>query len=282
MRLYDAKTMFKRNSTITILLAAALGCAAAQNRADPRTPHIKDGKPNLTAPAPRLNGKPNLSGLWQAERTPERDYAAVLGDDFPGLQIDLVDINKNVLDIFWGLKPGEEPLSPEGAAVYKQHQDNPIAYPHAQCLPDGIPADMFVMTFKMVQAQQEILLLTELNSPARQIYTDGRPLPKDPEPSWMGYSVGKWDGDTLVVDTIGFNGRGWLDAFGHPSSDRMHVTERYRRRDFGHMDLDFTFDDPKYYTRPFGLKASLKLIPDSDLFEYVCAENEKDRRHLGK
>ena len=147
---------------------------------------------------------------------------------------------------------------------------------------DGVPADMFVMTFKMIQAPQEIVLLTELNSPSRQIYTDGRPLPKDPEPSWMGYSVGKWDGDTLVVETSGLNDRGWLDAFGHARSELMHITERYHRRDFGHMDLEFTFEDPKYYTRPFGLKTAVRLIPDSDLIEYVCSENEKDRSHLGK
>ena len=276
--------MLDRRTMILILSAGAIMSADAQslNHLDPRTPRTKDGKPNLTAPAPRLNGKPDLSGLWQAERTPDREYTGVLGNDFTAIQIDLQDINKNVLNVFWGLKPEDEPLRPEGAAVYKLHQENPLTYPHAQCLPDGVPADMFVMTFKMIQAPQEIVLLTELNSPGRQIYTDGRPLPKDPNPSWMGYSVGKWEGDTFVVDTIGLNDRGWLDAFGHPRSEQMHITERYHRRDFGHMDLEFTFNDPKYYTRPFGLKAALKLIPDSDLLEYVCSENEKDRKHLGK
>jgi hypothetical protein len=276
--------MFDRRTLIVILLAGLSVGADAQslNHLDPRTPRTKDGKPNLTAPAPRLDGKPDLSGLWQAERTPDREYTGVLGNEFTAIQIDLQDINKNVLNVFWGLKPEDEPLRPEGAAVYKRHQENPLAYPHAQCLPDGVPADMFVMTFKMIQAPQEIVLLTELNSPGRQIYTDGRPFPKDPNPSWMGYSVGKWEGDTFVVDTIGLNDRGWLDGFGHPRSEQMHVTERYHRRDFGHMDLEFTFNDPKYYTRPFGLKAALKLIPDSDLFEYVCSENEKDRKHMGK
>ena len=268
---------------IPIIVAAMSLPLPAQwlNYRDARTPRTNDGKPNLTAPAPRLNGKPDLSGLWQAERTPEREYTSVLGNEFARLQIDLHDINKNVLNIFWGLKREEEPLTPEGAAVYKLHQDNPLTYPHTQCLPDGVPADMFVMTFKMIQAPQEIVMLTELNSPPRQIYTDRRALPKDPEPSWMGYSIGKWEGDMLVVDTIGLNDRGWLDAFGHPRSEQMHMTERYHRRDFGHMDLEFTFNDPKYYTRPFGLKAALRLLPDSDLIEYVC-ENEKDRTHLGK
>ena len=278
------REVFDRRTIIVILSAGVIVSADAQslNYLDPRTPRTKDGKPNLTAPAPRLRGQPDLSGLWQAERTPEREYTGVLGNDFTAVQIDLQDINKNVLNVFWGLKPEDEPLRPEGAAIYKLHQENPVTYPHAQCLPDGVPADMFVMTFKMIQAPQEIVLLTELNSPGRQIYTDGRPFPKDPNPSWTGYSVGKWEGDTLVVDTIGLNNRGWLDAFGHPRSEQMHITERYHRRDFGHMDLEFTFHDPKYYTRPFGLKAALKLIPDSDLLEYVCSENEKDRKHLGK
>jgi hypothetical protein len=276
--------MSARSTMMGVLLACALECAHAQwlGHPDSRTPRTKDGKANLAAPAPRLNGKPDLTGLWQAERTPEPEYARVLGKDYSALQIDLHDINKDVLNVFWGLKPEEEPLSAEGAAAYKSHQATPFLYPHTQCLPDGIPADMFVMTFKMIQAPQEIVMLTEIGSPPRQIFTDGRGLPQDPEPSWMGYSIGKWEGDRLVVQTNGLNDRGWLDGFGHPRSERMRVTERYRRRDFGHMDLEMTLDDPKYYTRPFTLKANLKLMPDSDILEYVCAENEKDRAHLGK
>src|SRR5262249_4779858 len=159
---------------------------------------------------------------------------------------DLHDINKSTLNIFWGLAPQEEPLTPAGAEAYKRHQDSPDMYPHARCLPDGVPADMFVMIVKLLQLPQEIVMLTELNSPPRQIYTDGRDLPEDPDRTWMGSSVGKWQGDTLVVETNGLNDQGWLDAFGHPRSEQMHITERYRRRDFGHMDLEFTFNDPKY------------------------------------
>ena len=125
-------------------------------------------------------------------------------------------------------------------------------------------------------------MLSESADPPRQIHTDGRPLPTDPDPTWMGYSVGHWEGDTLVVETNGLNDRAWLDAFGHPRSESMRITERYRRRDFGHMDLEITFNDPKYYTRPFTMKTGLRFMPDSDLLEYVCAENEKDRIHLGK
>jgi len=268
---------------IALFLCATTALSAQWlNHPTPGIPRMPDGKPNLTAPAPRLNGKPELSGLWQAERTSLREYASVLGNDFTAVQIDTHDITKNVLNIFWGLKPEEEPLSAEGAAAYKRHQENPLQYPHTQCLPDGVPADLFVMTFKMIEAPNEIVMLTEIGSPPRQIYTDGRSLPKNPDPTWMGYSVGKWQGDTLVVETVGLNDRGWLDGFGHPRSEAMRMTERYHRRDFGHMDLEITFDDAKYYTRPFTIKAGLKLIPDSDILEYLCAENEKDRAHLGK
>ena len=274
--------MLTLRTSALLVLAAARAPAQWLNYPDLRTPRTRDGKANLLAPAPRLNGKPDLSGLWQVERSPEREYTSVLGDAFAALQIDLHDINKNVLNVLWGLKPEEEPLTPEGAAAYKRHQATPHLWPHTQCLPAGVPADMIVMTFKMIQTPQEIVLLTELNSPARQIYLDGRLLPKDPQPSWMGYSVARWESDTLVVETNGFNERAWLDAFGHPRSEQMRMTERYLRRDFGHMDLEFTFNDPKYYTRPFGLRALPRLIPDSDLSEYVCTENERDRAHLGK
>jgi len=186
------------------------------------------------------------------------------------------------LNVFWGMKPEEEPLRPEALAIVKHRQQSPLENPFTQCLPGGIPAALLVQTFKIIQTPKEMVMLPEILNPPRQIHTDGRPLPRDPDPRWMGYSVGHWEGDTLVVDTVGVNERAWLDAAGHPRSESMHITERYRRRDFGHMDLEITFNDPKYYTRPFSIKTALTLLPDSDLFEYVCAENEKDRVHLGK
>ena len=126
------------------------------------------------------------------------------------------------------------------------------------------------------------MILQEGDATFRQIFLDGRPLPKDPQPSWMGYSVGKWEGDSLIVDTVGFNDKGWLDGAGHPHSEALKVQERYRRRDFGHMDAQVTIDDPKMYTKPFTIKYILDLVPDSEIAEYVCDENEKDRAHLGK
>lgn len=270
------------NKAIALLLTAASVPLAAQwlDHPDARIPRTKDGKPNLTAPAPRLNGKPDLSGLWQAERTPPDEYTRVLGDQFTALQIDHGVITKHVLNVFWGLKPEEEPLRPEAAAILKQRRVSPLGSPNSRCLPGGIPHAMFVLTFKMTQTPREIVMLPEADPP-REIYTDGRSLPKDPLPSWMGYSVGKWEGDTLVVETNGLNEQAWIDGAGHPRSESMRITERYRRRDFGHMDLEITFDDPKYYTRPFSIKAGFLLVPDSDRLEYVCAENEKQRGHLG-
>jgi hypothetical protein len=278
------RVMRNRSMVIGIILVGAVTYAHAQwlNYPDSRTPRTKDGKPNLTAPAPRLNGKPDVSGLWQAERTPAHEFDSVLGNGFTALQVDTHDITKHVLNVFWGMKPEDEPLRPEAAAILKHRMQSPLEYPHTQCLPGSIPLALLVFTFKIIQTPQEIVMLSETADPPRQIHTDGRPLPKDPDPTWMGYSVGRWEGDTLVVETIGINDRAWLDGFGHPRSESMHITERYRRRDFGHMDLEITFNDPKYYTRPFTIKTGLRLIPDSDLLEYVCNENEKDRPHLGK
>ena len=137
-----------------------------------------------------------------------------------------------------------------------------------------------ILPFKIVQTPRQMVMLFEHYDPARQIYTDGRPLPTDPNPSWMGYATGRWQGDTLVVESAGFNDKTWLDAFGHPRSESARMTERYHRRDFGHLDVEVTVNDPKYYTRAFPVKLPFHLIPNSDVLEAVCAENEKDRVHL--
>jgi hypothetical protein len=279
--------MFHRRIFVSLMgisLAGIFTCAYAQwpNYPDSRIPRTKDGKPNLTARAPRLNGKPDISGVWQADRSPASEYDRVLGKGFSDLQPDTYDITTNFLNVFWGMKPEEEPLRPEAAAMVNHRRQNPHESAFTQCLPGGIPATLLVQTFKIIQTPHEIVMLPEIVNPPRQIHTDGRPLPKDPDPRYMGYSIGHWEGDTLVVDTVGVNERTSLDVAGHPRSASMHITERYRRRDLGHMDLEITFNDPKYYTRPFSIKTGLTLLPDTDLFEYVCAENEKDRVHLGK
>ena len=245
---------------IAVLLAAAAARADAQ--------------------VPRLNGKPDLSGVWQAERTPVSEFVRVLGPGLPLLQPDLNDVTKHFINVFWDVNPAEWPLRPEAAAISDQRQKSGRDFPTAYCLPGSIPAATLVLSFKIVQAAREIVVIPGTGDPARQIHIDGRKLPKNPEPSWMGSSVGRWDGDTLVVETTGFNERAWLDGFGHPRSETMKITERYRRRDVKHMDLEMTFDDPKYYTRPFGFKTTLTLQPESDVLEYVCTENEKDNAHF--
>ena len=137
--------------------------------------------------------------------------------------------------------------------------------------------EMAPAPYKIVQTAGVTFMLYERDTTYRQVYTDGRKLPDDPQPSWLGYSVGKWDGDSLVVDTIGFNDRGWLDARAHTHSEALHLTERFHRIDFGHMEIEETFSDPAVYSRPLTATVKATLIPDTELLEYVCAENEKDR-----
>ena len=274
--------MLRRVLTLGLLMAAAVVSVEAQwlNHRDPTIPRTADGKPNLTAPAPRFNGKPDLSGVWETERTSPADYAKVLGPGFAQLQVDFNDVTKHMINAFWGVKPGEEPFTPEGAAAFRQRQGQEPQ--GAACLPAGLPVNLFVLWFKMIQAPGEIVVIPGTGDPPRQIYTDGRSLPRDPEPSWTGHSVGAWEGDTLVVQTVGIHPKAALDAFGHPRSEQMRITERYRRRDLGHMDLEITFDDPQYYTRSFAIKTTVTLVPDSDVLDYVCTENEKDRAHYTK
>lgn len=261
----------------TLLLTVALPLAAQWiDHRDPQTPR-KNNKPDLTAPAPRMHGKPDISGVWQAERAPLSEITSVLGSETANLQIDISDVGKYYIDAFWGLRPDQEPLRPEAAAILKRRANTPD--PTSRCLPAGIPGGLFIYAFKVIQTPREIVMLPESGDPPRQIYLDGRSLPVNPQPSWSGYSVAKWQGDALVVQTTGFNEDSWLDGFGHPRSETMHVTETYRRRDFGHMDLEVNIEDAKYYTRPFGFKTRLNLMADSDVLEYICGENEKDRVH---
>lgn len=270
--------MLRLVSTLGFLLAIATSVNAQWlNYRDPKTPRTADGKANLSAPAPRMNGRPDMSGVWQAERTPTDEFVKAFGPGLPQLQVDLADVTKYVLNVFWGTKPGEEPLTPAGAAKFKENTSSGLDFQAAYCMPHGMPTNLSVLVFKMVQAPGEIVVMPGTGDPARQVYTDGRSLPKDPEPNWTGYSVGTWQGDTLVVETVGVTTRAWLDGFGHPRSEAMRVTERYRRRDFGHMEAEFSLEDSKYYTRPFGFKTTLTLQPDTDWLEYVCTENWKNR-----
>ena len=266
-----------------ILIVGAMACAHAQwlNHPDSRAPRTKDGKPNLTAPAPRMNGKPDLSGVWEVDPTPMSELKRALPPDFFELQVDVPALSKYAVNLLWDIKPEDDPSRPEASALVKQRGEAAFKdLPPSRCLPGSVPYSLLILPFKILQAPQQMVMLFEHYDPYRQIYTDGRALPKDPDPSWMGYAAGKWQSDTLVVESAGFNDRTWLDVGGHPRSESMRMTERFHRRDFGHMDIDVTINDPKYYTRAFTVKLGFHLIPDSDVLEAVCAENEKDRSHL--
>src|SRR3979490_1331097 len=153
--------------------------------------------------------------------------------------------------------------------------------PTSRCVPAGIPrAEPTPQRRRVIQVPGLLVILYEGINPQRLIYTDGRKLPVDPQPAWLGYSVGRWDGDALVVESNGFNQASWLDGIGHPRSEATRVTERIRRRDFGHMEVDVTIDDPQSYMKPFSIRYTQTLTPDTDILESICNENEKDRVHL--
>lgn len=257
---------------VSALLVARL-CAQAQwnepLKGAPRTP---DGKVNMTGPVPRVNGKPDLSGIWQVEAEPRGPGLFGLGES-PN--------SKYFRDILSDFKRGEEPLTLEGAEILRRNTQPGVVGPNLRCLPDGVPhADLLPEPFKIIQTPGEILFLYEVETMFRQVFTDGRNFPVDPSPTWLGYSVGRWDGDSLVVDTVGFNDLSWLDARGHGHSEEMRVEERFRRRDFGHLDVTVTITDPKIFTRPVTINFVEQLLPDTDVYEHICNENEKDAAHL--
>jgi hypothetical protein len=186
------------------------------------------------------------------------------------------------MNILADFKPEEAPLKASMLATFREHAGgHGKDFPPTHCLPMGVPVvDAAPEPFKVIQTSAVVVMLYEADTTFRQIHTDGRKLPADPQPSWYGYSVGKWDGDSLVVETAGLSDRSWLDAVGHTHSDAMHVTERFHRRDFGHMEVQITVDDPQNYTKPFTIQVNENLLADTDIIESICLENEKDATHL--
>lgn len=235
----------------------------------PRTP---DGKPNLSAPVPKAaDGKPDLSGLWRRARGPNQRIRGGLA------------MGPNLEDF---MRPGEEipPLRPAAEALYKQRLANFMAdRPSARCLPHSIPDQMLIVVpLKIVQNPGVTFILYEEFARFRQIFTDGRSFPADFTPAWLGYSVGKWEGEWFVVDTRGFNDKSWLDDSGRPHTESLHTIERFRRRDFGHMDVEVTIDDPGAYTKPWSFPMQFEFLADTEMIEDVC-DNEKDAAHsVGK
>jgi hypothetical protein len=253
---------------ILFILALALAESPADgqwlNYRVPGTPRLADGAPNLSAPAPRApDGRPDLSGIWE-----------VVGDQV--MPTDGRVRSKYIYNLAADLPEGA-PLQPWARALYEvRRKGQGVGAPSERCLPHGIPDAMLTRTlpFKIVQTPGVTIILFEEFNNWRQVFTDGRPLPADPNPAWLGYSIGRWEGDTFVIETSGFNDRSWLDASGMPHTEALRTTERLRRRDFGHMEVQFTFDDPKAFTKPWSVTVQLNLLPDTDLLEHHC-DNEK-------
>jgi hypothetical protein len=228
------------------------------NYPTPGIPRTADGKPNVTAPTPRTaDGKPDLTGVWNRV-SPK--YGANIAVD---------------------LKPGD--VQPWAQTLVEQRKEN-LGRDHmtVHCLPLGPGYSTAQRYVKIVQTPTLIVMLDE-DLTYRQIYLDGRPLEKDPQPAWMGYSVGHWEGDTLVVESSGFNDKTWLDTDGHSHTEALRTTERYRRTDFGHLEMESTIQDSQVYAKPFKVTISSLLAPDTELLEAVCNENNKDLDHwVGK
>ena len=268
---------------LAVLLAITSVAMSAQ------WPDSTRGQRDLSGPAPKAaDGHPDFSGLWdnvrgnsvevfrnrQSGPTPAPQAMPVVQAGPPAATFGNIGAGFNE-----GL-----PLKPWAKELLdKRHAENRKDNPDAHCLPMGL------MQFhthpeprKVVQMPTEIVIMYEANAGLRQIFTDGRPLPKaeDVEPWWYGYSVGHWEGDTLVVETVGFRDDVWLDVIGTPLTNKGKMIERFRRTDYGHLNIEVTIDDPSAYTKPFTVQVNQKLTPNGELIEFVCGENEQSDAHL--
>ena len=255
-----------------LLLVSAVSVQAqwAKQR-DPRIPRAPDGSSDLRAPAPRASdGKPDLSGVWLTDGGP-------VPPGVPTVEGDELRVSRHFIDVTSSMKPEQVQMEPWAAELFKKRVDTNGTLDHlARCQPAGEPAQPEIpLPYKIVQTPGLIVVLYEENGIHRQIFLDGRKTVPDAEPRFGGYSTGRWEGETLVVETTGFNDRTWLDRLGHPHSEAMRVTERFRRRDAGHLEVDVTITDPKAYRTPITYKRQATLLPDDDLLEYFCTENEK-------
>jgi hypothetical protein len=301
-------TIWLKAAVLAVGIASVAAPAAAQwpSYPTPNVPKKADGTPNMSAPTPRAaDGHPDLTGLWEiyfssiaaapppGQASPSRSLQDEASSD-PG---------ENQL----GLSPATPPADPNappratffdiganipGGAPYQQWAkdlraqrmaDNQKDNPDAHCLPMGfMQLHGHPQPRKIVQTPGLIVIMYEGNSGLRQIFTDGRKLPEvneDLQPWWYGYSVGHWERDTLVVESVGFRDDGWLDVFGSPLTEKGKLIERWRRTDYGHLEIDVTVDDPKAYTKPFTVRVSHQLTLDQELIEFICNENEKSARH---
>jgi hypothetical protein len=235
-------------------------------------PRTRDGKPDLAAACPRTaDGKPDFSGLWVMQTKREGN------PNFPGCEA----VSDEFVNIAASLKGGLPYQAWAADLVKARRSEQRVNDPMSRCVPIG-PVRLHTWNGprKVAQTLGLLIIMNELDTTYRQIFTDGRPLPADPNPSWNGYSSGKWEGDTLVVRTNGFRDGIWLDATGNPMTDAATITERLRRPNFGTMEIEITVDDPKAYTKPWTVNLNQTIKLDTDLLDFVCADNEKDASHL--
>ena len=247
-----------RALAIALLVGTTVTPLAAQwiSYPTPGIPRTADGKPNLSEPAPRTaDGRPDLSGIWRT-----------------GSNRLLIDLAADGVTV---------PFSPWARALFEERlPNNGKDAPAVRCVSHGVTDyDASDTPTKIIQTPSVTVILYEAYNHYRQIFTDGRPLPHDPQPAWLGYSVGRWEGETFVAETIGLNDQTWLDTTGHPHTESLHITERFHRRDFGHMDIEIAIDDMQAYTKPWSVTIPKSLMPDTDLIEFMC-ENEKDHVHM--
>jgi hypothetical protein len=237
----------------------------------PGIPRTADGKPDFGGPTPKSgDGKPDLTGMWQVAQLLPCDDVRRICTDLP-ISAQFGNFGAEVKD---GLP--YQPWAKERIAT-----KGPADDPYSRCLTPGGPRMHLLPTMKkFVQTPGLLLLLNEYNVSFRQVFLDGRPLPIDPQPTWNGYSVGRWDGDVLVVESIGYRDDQWIDAAGSPLTSAAKVTERFRRPDFGHLNIEITVDDAKGYVRPWTTTVRLIAVPDTEMLDAQCLENEKDVPHL--
>ena len=262
------QSLFVIGVCASVLAGASAAAGQWLDYPTPGIPRTADGKPDLSAPVPRaVDGKPDLSGLWGAEC----------------LALSACWTKSRFFDIATGLPEADVEMTSWAAAIQKQRETRDhIDDPNGYCLPAGYPRMAFVNPFKIIQTPGLIAVLHEsLPAPMfRQVFTDGRALPLNPEPSWLGHSVGRWEGETLVMETTGFPDRGWLDTRkARPHSDALHLTERFRRVDFGHIDWQLTIDDPKAFKRSWTTRITLTFLADTELLQGFCDSHHKTMEH---
>jgi hypothetical protein len=279
-----------RRSTLTVFLAIVVAGGSGTSDAQwfkypsPRAPRSANGDVDLSAAVPRLaNGKPDLSGVWMTA-----EPACVIRGTLPVSELlklippgrkcppRTASFSRQSINIGIDM-PGGLPYQPWLSTLVDERTANQaIDDPHIRCLPDlflrayGLPHYL-----KFVQTQDLLLMLNEYNGVYRQVFTDGRPLPEAPNPSWQGYSTATWSGDTLVINTIGFRDDLWIDWDGSMITESAKVQERIRRTDFGHLDIEVTVDDPKAYTKPWTVTLRQQFAPDTELIDEICAEGER-------